>query len=198
MSRTLRILCAFEDRAFEDVALPIVRRILDETGRPEPRIRGPLFSRGCRWRALQSILRDHRVEADLVVVGADTGPRTVAQKRSAMLGRLKQTVDRDRLVFALPRPCAEGWLQADLQALKQGVEDELGETITLPEDTGGYPVEEEQAKRRLAAILDRSDVPMLRHGLEYGPAIMRRVRTSTERSLEEFDRNLRRWLDRHG
>jgi hypothetical protein len=197
VSGALRVLCAFEDRAFEDVALPMVRRIFDETGFEPPLIQGPLRSRGCRWKALQSILRDEGQQADLIVIGADTGPLTVAQKRSAMLGRIERIVDTRRVIFALPKPCAEGWLQADLQALKRGVEEELDEPITLPEDTGSYPTDEEQAKDRLAGILSRSDIQPLRHGLEFGPAIMRHVDPSAHSSLEELDRELRRWLSLH-
>lgn len=196
MIHSVRILCAFEDRAFEDVVLPVVGRLCEEMDLPRPVIEGPLFTRGCRWRPLRRILSDRGSGPDLVLVGADAGPLTVAQKRSAMLARVEQTTDPSRVVFALPKPCAEGWLQADLRALKQGVEDEIEEPITLPEDTGAYPGDENEAKRRLASILDRADVPMLRRGLEYGPAIMRRVEVSREASLERFDRELRRWLVR--
>lgn len=198
MNHPLRILCAFEDRAFEDVVLPAVARICEEMGSSQPEVVGPLFSRGCRWSALLAILRDRGAEPDLVLIGADTGSRTVAQKRAAMRERVEGAIEPFRVVYALPKPCAEGWLQADLHALKEGVESELEATITLPEDTGGYPGDERDAKERLASILDRSGVPTLRGGLEYGPAVMERVRFSSDASLEEFHQELRRWLSGRG
>ena len=87
-------------------------------------------------------------------------------------------------------------MQADLGALKRGIEAELGVRLALPQDVGPYPTTEEQAKERLVSLLNRTGVPILRGGLEFGPAVMGLAEFSSHSSLEGFVRDLRRWLQR--
>ena len=197
--RRLAILCAFEDRAFEDVVRPLVERLLAEEGLREADIR-PLLTHGCQWTELGHIGRDYETWADLVIIGADTRGKTPAQKRRSMEKGLERSLPErlrgERCLLALAAPCAEGWIQADLAALKAGVAEELDDVVSLPGDAGAYPGAEQQAKDRLRTILERADVPALRGGLEYGPAVMRHVALDSEPSLAEFAKAFRHRLQR--
>jgi len=198
--KALALLCAFEDRAFEDIVLPIIRRVVAESRgwRLEARV---IFTHGCDWGALAGIARDYLNWPDVMVVGADTRGESPARKRKSMTPGLKRVLPlrlRDRCILALPAPCAEGWLQADAAALKRGISDVLGRPVSLPAEVGRYPRGEQQAKERLRSLLERSSVPTLRGGLEYGPAIARHVDLSAHTSLREFVRDLRRRLRQSG
>lgn len=191
----VRVLCVFEDRAFEDVVVPVVDRVFADAGFEDWTMLDPLKTRGCRWGALESILGDWRDGADLIVIGADAKEGSVARKRAAMAEHVEAFVHADRVVYALPKPCAEGWLQADLRALKTGVQDALEMNVSLPGDAGPYPEHERAAKDRLGALLSRSGVPTLRGGLELGPAVMAHVDLlGCHSSLSDFVHELQRWL----
>ena len=194
------MLCAFEDRAFEDVVLPIIRRVASE-GRAwhiETRV---TFTHGCDWRALDAIATDYASWPDLMVVGADTRGNSPARKRKDMTPDLRRVLPqrlRDRCILALPAPCAEGWLQADLGALKRGIADVLGRSVSMPASVGKYPRGEQQAKQRLRSLLEQSAVPTLRGGLEYGPPVAGHMDFSAHSSLRDFVRDLRRALRQSG
>jgi hypothetical protein len=98
------------------------------------------------------------------------------------------------IVFALAQPGAEGWLQADLSAFKEGLEEALGKGIALPASPGGYPRSEAGAKDRLAKLVAASGVAALNRGLEYGPHVMMRVPLDAHASLDRFVTALRRCL----
>lgn len=194
MTSPVRILLLFEDRAFEDIVLPVAERVLADEGYQTPVLEGPLFTHGCRGNALKRALKDRGSSADLVLVGADTQQKTPFQKRKAMAALIADLVSSDRIVYALPQPSAEGWMQADLGALKRGIQEVLETVVPLPPETGSYPKAESRAKERLASILSRAGIPMLRGGLEYGPAVMAHADFTAHPSLEEFVQELRHWL----
>lgn len=194
MTGRFRILYALEDRAFESVVIPLVERIFRDLELPPPDEQTPLRSRGCRWKAMTRLLEDHAGRADLVVIGADVKSSSVRRKREVMSDKLEKIAGEWKVVYALPEPSVEGWIQADLKALKAGLEAELDEPVTLPADVGSYPTDEVGAKARLKSILHRSDVPTITGGVEFGPAVMQRVDFSSHRSLATFGAELRSWL----
>lgn len=194
MKRPLRTLLVFEDRAFEDIVLPVIERVLGDEGYATRIPERPLFTHGCKGDELKRVLRDHGSRADLVVIGADTQQRTPAQKRKAMATLVGGFVSPEQVVYALPQPSAEGWMQADLGALKRGIHEALGIAVTLPATTPPYPKKEEEAKRSLASILNHARIPMLRGGVEHGPAVMAHVDLAAHSSMEGFVRDLRHWL----
>jgi hypothetical protein len=94
-------------------------------------------------------------------------------------------------LFAVPQPSAEGWLQADLGALRRGIAEALGREFHLPARAGRYPRDERRAKARLRELLQVAGVPTLRGGLEYGPFVMRQVSYDAHPSLARFVDELR-------
>jgi len=190
----LRVLCVLEDRAFEDVALPAALRVAEETGkRLELRQR---LTHGCRVERLEAIVARPPAGIDLWLFGADAGKLDGRRKERGFRKTVEPLLSGAPYALAVPEPCCEGWLQADLAALKGGIADELGDAVTLPSDTGAYPAGEQAAKDRLRKLLEMADVPCLRGGLEFGPAVMRRAKLTIDRSLERFTSDLRHVLNR--
>jgi hypothetical protein len=187
--RPLRLLCAFEDRAVEDVVVPVLSRVASEEHRSvEPIVR---LTHGCRFGELIRLLKDGAAECDFCVIGADTRQQRPHIKQRAMSHSLRAKVDLHGSVYALPQPSAEGWLQADLASLKHGIEEALGANIRLPQGVGPYPRDEKAAKERLRSLLSRAEVPMLRDGLEYAAFVMARMPFDAHPSLALFVRELR-------
>lgn len=108
--------------------------------------------------------------------------------------RIASLTATHQTVYALPQPSAEGWLQADLSALRRGVSEALGTPIRLPQNAGGYPRDEGAAKDRLRALLTHQGLPVLRDGLEYGPFVMQYVDYDAHPSLAVFVGELRTLL----
>lgn len=192
--KTLRLICAFEDRAYEDVVVPLVRRVAAEEG-VEVDLAAVEIVHGCRFKKLERILRDRRREEGLWIIGADARDRSIHRKQEAMADRLGRLLQGKDTLYAIAKPSAEGWIQADLAALKEGVAEALETDLTFPPHIPPYPEDDEkQAKQRLGSILGEAGVPTLRQGLEYGPDVMKHVRFETEASMATFVGDLRRYL----
>lgn len=189
----MQIGAAFEDRAFEDVVVPLVERVAREENR-EVGLLATRLTHGCRFRDLSAILTDLADRVDGLIIGADTRDSTPAKKEQAMRERVGKRLGPLPVIFALPQPCAEGWLIADLGALKRGVAEQLGEAVALPARAGRYPRGEQAAKDRLRSLLRQADVPFLSGGLEYGHAVMHHVRYEAHPSLKRFVAQLRQLL----
>ena len=189
-----RIGAAFEDRAFEDVVLPLVERLAKEEA-AEVQILPPRLTHGCRIRDLRAILADlGEQRVDGLIIGADTREHSPSKKQQALVERIGADIGPRPVAFALPQPCAEGWVLADLSALKRGVAERLGEQVILPGSPGRYPRAEQRAKDRLRSVLREANVPFLSGGLEYGSAIMRHVRYDAHPSIRRFVAQCRQLL----
>jgi hypothetical protein len=186
----MQILAVFEDRAFDDIVTPLIRRVAGEQGVDVELV--VRLTHGCRFQELQELLQ--RGRPILCVIGADAGQHKSSSKEKAMRGRAGGALPQ-RTIFSIPEPSAEGWLQADLAALKRGVSEALQTLIHLPADAGPYPRDEKNAKQRVRSLLRSAGVPVLRDGLEYGPSVMQYVAYDAHPSLQRFVRDLRALIE---
>ncbi|MGH7295636.1 MAG: hypothetical protein ACRELB_11910 [Polyangiaceae bacterium] len=188
-SGPIRVLCIFEDRAYEQVVKPLIERIATEAGlRVDVVMR---FTRGCRFEPLEQWLKESRDAYRLCCIGADAGNLPAGKKERSMRKKLGGLVDDPSIVFAIAQPSAEAWLQADLSALKAGVATVTEATVNLPKKTRKYPRDEEGAKRGLRELLASAGVRTLQDGLEFGPAIMECVDVDAHPSIRRFVDELR-------
>lgn len=119
MSERLLVHLFVEDRAHEELLVPLVRRVAREEGRPvvvRPRsVRGG-HARAIEEYALYQKLADRGIAGqeapDLVVVGIDGKCTTFAKKRREILDATTPMF-LERVVVACPDPHVESWYLAD-------------------------------------------------------------------------------------
>ncbi len=90
-----------------------------------------------------------------------------------MRDRLRKRLEDRTVAFAIAHPSVEGWMQADLAALKRGLAKAIGSEVSLPRDCRAYPETEQEAKNRLRYLVtSATGARALGGGVEYGPFVM--------------------------
>lgn len=165
-----RVLCIYEDRAFEDVVTPLIRRILPSSTEITER-----RTAGCRIDNLNAIINDLVGNCCALVIGADCGGL-----RGADITRKRQLLTANPRIaglptaLALPKPSVEAWLLTNPTSLRTALTPHSSIAHPrLPERLPRFPTSEQQAKKMLADLSSHMlGFPALRGGVEYGPEVI--------------------------
>lgn len=192
------ILCAYEDRAFQEVVSSILFKLFDEIDSSFELLER--ITAGCNWDNLQSIIEDFSSNSVAVVIGADRGglQGTDAREKHDLLATNVESRGIPYSV-ALPQPSVEGWLLTDPPALRDGMAPYSNHNrVRLPAELPPYPVNSEIRAKKILGDLSFHLLGFSpgRGGIEYASEIVQRIDLNRvdEESLKEFLADARRML----